>query len=168
MRIATRTLEAVAEDDQEPDLRQVLRRQGLNVHSEVGNHVRRLEDGLQPLFNVTGFMRLVADQNQRVRAGVGRSRGVALERGDRDGQFAVDVFKIVGGRGIVGHPDEAVGGEPDLVAKVGEGSTLSDVITDLATEFSQEPSLTGEELGTTPGAKSGDDSRRCKRLQPAQ
>ncbi len=78
-RVALRALEAVAENDQELDLRQVLRRQGPDVHGEVGNHAGRLEDGLQTFLDVPGFVGLVADQDQRVRSAIRRSRGAAVK-----------------------------------------------------------------------------------------
>ena len=142
--VATRAQEAVAEDHQELDLRQVLRRQGIDVHREVGDDAGGLEDRSQALLEVAGLVRLVADQDQRVGPGIRRGRLAAVERGDRDGQLAVDVLDVLGGRGVVGHPDEAVGGEPDLVAEVGERPALGDVVADLPAELGQEPALAGE------------------------
>ena len=44
-RVALRALKAVTKDDQEPDPGEVFRRQRVNVHREVRNDTRRLEDG---------------------------------------------------------------------------------------------------------------------------
>ena len=166
--VPLRALEAVAEDHQELDLRQVLRRQGIHVHREVRDDAGGLEDRSQALLEVAGLVGLVADQDQRMRPGIGRGRDAAVERGDRDGQLPVDVLDVLGGRVVVGHPDEAVGGEADLVAKAGAGPALGDVVADLPAELGQEPALAGEELGAAPRAEAGDDVRRREGLQPAQ
>ena len=60
--------QAIAQDDQELDLRQVLCRQGIHVHREVGDHTCGVEDRLQPLLDMTGLVGLVADQDERMRA----------------------------------------------------------------------------------------------------
>ena len=163
-----RALEAVAEDHQELDLRQVLRRQGIHVHREVGDDAGGLEDRSQALLDVAGLVGLVADQDQRMGPGIRRGRDAAVERGDRDGQLPVDVLDVLGGRGVVGHPGEAVGGEADLVAEAGVRPALGDVVADLPAELGQEPALAGEQLGAAPRAEPGDDPRRRERLQPAQ
>ena len=88
---------------------------------------------------------------------VRRRRHAAVERGDRDGQLAVDVTRGPRRSGVVGHPGEAVGGESDLIAagrRVGPG----DVVADLPAKLGQEPALAGEELGPAPGAKPGHDT----------
>ena len=91
-----------------------------------------------------------------------------MEGGDRDGQLPVDVLEVFGGRVVVGHPDEAVGGEADLIAEGGMGPALGNVVADLPAELGQEPALAGEELGAAPRAEPGDDVRRREGLQPAQ
>ncbi len=78
------------------------------------------------------------------------------------------MFDVVSGRGVVGHPDQIVGGDADLIAKVGMGMALGNVVADLLAKLGQEPALAGEELGAAPRAEPGYDARRREGLKPAQ
>ena len=78
--VALGTHQTVAQDDEELNLRQVLCRQGVHVHREVGNHAGGVEDRSQPLLDMTGLVRLVADQDEcmwtRIRCRRARDRGM--------------------------------------------------------------------------------------------
>jgi hypothetical protein len=54
-------------DHQELDQRQVFRRQGIHVHREVGDDAGGLEGRSLPPLDMTGLLRPVADQDQRMR-----------------------------------------------------------------------------------------------------
>src|SRR5262249_62134471 len=80
----------------------------------------------------------------------------------------VDMLDVSGDRVVVGHPDQTVGGEADLVSELGAGTALGDVVADLPAELGQEPALAGEELGTAPRAEPPDGPPRRQGLHPAQ
>ena len=65
-------MKAVAQDHQELDHGQVLRRQGIHVHREVRDDAGGLEDRSQALLEVAGLVGLVADQDQGMRPGIRR------------------------------------------------------------------------------------------------
>src|SRR5262249_13378399 len=156
---------AVAENHEETDPCEVFRRQGPNIYSEVRYDTRSLEYRSETRLEVSGLMWLVADQNQGVRTWVQPARDVAGERGKRYGQLPIHMLEVLLDRSIVGHPDERVDGEVNQVSYVSQGTTLSDLMTDLASELGKELVLTVQQLRPTPGAEAGDDLCRPKGLE---
>src|SRR5262249_49366221 len=109
-----------------------------------------------------------ADQDQGVGPGITGFWKPSREWRQRYGQLAVDVLEISVGRCVIGHPDEHVGRKPRLGAEAGQRPALCDVIANLVSQFRQEPALTTQEYGPSPGAESRDDVLRSQLLEPAQ
>ncbi len=96
-----------------------------------------VEHRLQTLLDMPGLVGLVADQDESMRPRIRRSRYAAVERGDRDRQLAVNVVEVLGRWIVVRHPDEAVGGEVNLIVQAGTGPALGNVVADLTAELGQ-------------------------------
>ena len=72
----------------------------------MGNDSGRFERGLQPFDEMRRFVRLIAQEDQRMRPPVGRFGRMTMKRGDRHGQFVINVFQVrLRGR-IVRHPHQ--------------------------------------------------------------